>query len=87
MERKKVTIDGNFARGYSGGGSDSVWIYNNLIIAENAWIGFANTSVPTIETNNFLFGNFDASRLTSGVYFHRLDINDYVDVKKMIFLK
>jgi len=30
---------------------------------------------------------FNASSLASGVYLYRLNVNDYVDVKKMILLK
>jgi hypothetical protein len=31
--------------------------------------------------------NFDASKLASGVYIYRLNVNDYVNVKKMVLLK
>ena len=31
--------------------------------------------------------NFDASRLASGVYIYRLNVNDFVNVKKMVMLK
>jgi Secretion system C-terminal sorting domain len=31
--------------------------------------------------------NFDASKLASGVYLYRLNVNDYVDVRKMLLLK
>jgi hypothetical protein len=31
--------------------------------------------------------NFDASSLASGVYIHRLSINDYINVKKMVLVK
>jgi photosystem II stability/assembly factor-like uncharacterized protein len=31
--------------------------------------------------------NFDASNLTSGVYFYRIQAGDYVETKKMIYLK
>jgi hypothetical protein len=31
--------------------------------------------------------DFDASSLTSGVYFYRLESNGYVDVKRMVVLK
>ena len=31
--------------------------------------------------------NFNASSLASGVYLYRLNVNDYIDVKKMILLK
>ena len=31
--------------------------------------------------------NFGASKLASGVYLYRLNVNDYVDVKKMMLLK
>lgn len=31
--------------------------------------------------------NFDAGRLASGVYIYRLNINEYVNVKKMVLLK
>ncbi|NWG28379.1 MAG: T9SS type A sorting domain-containing protein [Ignavibacteriaceae bacterium] len=31
--------------------------------------------------------NFDASRLASGVYIYSLNINDFVNVRKMVLLK
>lgn len=31
--------------------------------------------------------NFNASSLASGVYLYRLNVNDYVNVKKMLLLK
>ncbi|HSW55229.1 MAG TPA: T9SS type A sorting domain-containing protein, partial [Ignavibacteriaceae bacterium] len=31
--------------------------------------------------------NFNASSLASGVYIYRLNVNDYVSVKKMVLLK
>jgi flagellar hook assembly protein FlgD len=31
--------------------------------------------------------NFDASKLTSGVYIYQLQANDYASVKKMILIK
>lgn len=31
--------------------------------------------------------NFNASNLASGVYIYRLNVNDYVNVKKMVLLK
>ena len=31
--------------------------------------------------------NFDASNLASGVYIYRLNVNDFVNVKKMVLLK
>ena len=30
---------------------------------------------------------FNAKSITSGVYFYKLEINDYTSIKKMIFLK
>jgi hypothetical protein len=31
--------------------------------------------------------DFDASALTSGVYFYRLESNEFVDTKKMMIIK
>jgi len=31
--------------------------------------------------------NFDASSLASGVYLYRIQVNDFVDVKKMVLMK
>jgi hypothetical protein len=31
--------------------------------------------------------NFDASRLASGVYIYRIQVNEFISVKKMVLLK
>ena len=62
-----IFLNGDGAMGYQGGGSDSVWVYNNLVVAEYAPVGFNNTIVPTIEKNNLLIGNFDD-------YFHEANV-------------
>jgi hypothetical protein len=31
--------------------------------------------------------NFDASSLTSGIYFYRLDVNGFTETKKMTLIK
>jgi hypothetical protein len=51
-------LNDEFAHGYYGGASDTVRVYNNLIISEDGWSGLNCTAVPTICTNNFLIGNF-----------------------------
>ncbi|MCH7964818.1 MAG: right-handed parallel beta-helix repeat-containing protein [Bacteroidetes bacterium] len=56
-----IFLNGDGADGYQGGGSDTAWVYNNLVISEgnyNFTEGLNNTIVPTIEFNNFLIGNF-----------------------------
>jgi len=40
-----------------------------------------------VKTQGRYEATFDASSLASGVYLYRLNVNDYVDVKKMILLK
>jgi hypothetical protein len=47
------------ARGYVGSFSDTVKVFNNVIIAEKGRIGFLNSAVPTLVYNNYLTGNFD----------------------------
>lgn len=45
------------------------------------------TLVNEVKTQGRYEATFDASSLASGVYLYRLNVNDYVDVKKMILLK
>ena len=45
------------------------------------------TLVNEVKTQGRYEVNFNASNLASGVYLYRLNVNDYVDVKKMILLK
>ena len=45
------------------------------------------TLVNEVKTQGIYEVNFNASNLASGVYLYRLNVNDYVDVKKMILLK
>jgi len=58
-----IYLQEDFARGYSGSLSDSVKIFNNLIIAErkqlHTW-GFGNSGVPTFEFNNVVIGNIES---------------------------
>jgi len=67
----KVTVRNNIIflnsdgdNGYSGGGSDSVWIYNNLIVSmpdyNDLRRGIVNSIVPTFCYNNFLIGYFSS---------------------------
>jgi Periplasmic copper-binding protein (NosD) len=56
-----IFLNGDGANGYAGGGSDTAWVYNNLIVSPGNFDftrGLSNTIVPTIEFNNFLIGNF-----------------------------
>ena len=53
-----IYLDGNFAFGYLGGGSDTARIYDNLVIAENASTGIFNSTVPHLSFNNYLINNF-----------------------------
>ena len=56
-----IYLTGDFARGYQGSLSDTVKIYNNLIIVENGdhTIGISNSNVPTLTINNFVNGNYE----------------------------
>ncbi|HDZ58932.1 MAG TPA: T9SS type A sorting domain-containing protein, partial [Ignavibacteriales bacterium] len=57
-----IFLNGDGAIGYQGGGSDSVWVYNNLVVASDGLDfldGFTNTTVPTIEFNNFVIGEVE----------------------------
>ncbi len=45
------------------------------------------TLVNTIQSSGSYITNFDASRLSSGVYFYELRADQYVSVKKMMLLK
>jgi len=56
-----IFLNGDGANGYVGGGSDTAWVYNNLIVSQEGFDftrGLANSIRPTFNTNNFLFGNF-----------------------------
>ena len=58
-----IFLNGNAATGYHGGGSDTAWVYNNLIVSlinSNLTRGMVNTISTTIEYNNFLIGNFSS---------------------------
>jgi hypothetical protein len=52
-----IFLDGAYASGYAGGGSDSTWVYNNLVVANRLYIGFDNSIVPTFEYGNAVIGN------------------------------
>jgi hypothetical protein len=47
--------------------------------------------VVSLVNENKVSGNysvdFNASSLTSGVYFYRLEVNGFVDTKKMLLIK
>ncbi len=45
------------------------------------------TLVNEVKTQGRYEATFDASSFASGVYLYRLNVNDYIDVKKMILLK
>ncbi|MBO6523796.1 MAG: T9SS type A sorting domain-containing protein [Balneolaceae bacterium] len=45
------------------------------------------TLVNEQKTNGAYSVNFDASALSSGFYFYRLEVNDFVSVKKMMLIK
>jgi hypothetical protein len=59
-------VNGQFARAYSGGGSDTARVYNNIAVIENG-AGYWFPPVPTIGTNNIAFGNFNAGIWTQNV--------------------
>jgi len=61
-----IYLDGNFAFGYRGGGSDTARIYSNLIISKNSVDGFLNTGVPHLTYNNFAFGKIDNAIVFTG---------------------
>jgi len=54
-----IILNGRWAIAYSGGGSDTVKMFNNLVISYKGKEGFHNTIVPTLQYNNFLTGDFD----------------------------
>jgi len=45
------------------------------------------TLVNTLQQQGFYSVEYDASKLTSGIYFYQLTVNDFVDLKKMVLLK
>lgn len=45
------------------------------------------TLVDEFKTEGTYEANFNALSLASGVYLYRINVNDYVDVKKMMLLK
>ena len=45
------------------------------------------TLVDEVKDNNRYQVMFDASGLAAGVYFYRVNVNDYNDVAKMVILK
>jgi len=45
------------------------------------------TLVNTVKSAGRYEANFDASVLSSGVYFYRMESGDFVDVKKMLLIK
>ena len=63
IRNNTIILNGDFADGYTGGGADTAWLYNNLVIANgslpNAW-GFANSTKPTIEYNNLIIGDMES---------------------------
>jgi len=62
INNNTIYLNGNFAKGYSGGGSDSVWIYNNVIIAEDSYDhadGLSISRVPTFVYNNLVMGDIE----------------------------
>ena len=63
---RSIYLDGNFAFGYRGGGSDTARIYSNLIISKNSVDGFLNTGVPHLTYNNFAFGKIDNAIVFTG---------------------
>jgi len=58
-----IFLNGDGATGYQGSGSDTAWVYNNLVVSPGDFDirrGFVNTIVPTFEYNNFLIGDFSS---------------------------
>lgn len=45
------------------------------------------TLVNGVKTPGMYVADFDASKLTSGIYFYKLEANGFVDVKRMVLLK
>jgi hypothetical protein len=58
-----IYLQEDFAKGYSGSLSDTVKIYNNLIIAEdnlNHSVGIGNSNVPSLNINNYVSGDLES---------------------------
>jgi hypothetical protein len=53
-------VNGQFARAYTGGGSDTAKVYNNIaVIADQGYYIYSFPPAPTLGFNNIAFGNFN----------------------------
>jgi parallel beta-helix repeat protein len=59
-----IFLDDDFAEGIWGGSPDTLWVYNNLVVAEYARNGISNAIVSTC-INNFILGKFWYRGITS----------------------
>jgi hypothetical protein len=53
------------ASAYGGANSDTVKLFNNLIIAEEARYGIANSIIPSLNIGNEFFGNFNSRAINA----------------------
>jgi parallel beta-helix repeat protein len=80
-----IFLNDDFAYGIWGGSPDTIWVYNNLILSENATQGLANSIVPTYSYNNFLIGNFNYCGIFAeslNYIFNNMVINSPIGIRK-----